>query len=271
MIYWIVGLSLLLLAGLYVFSTRCQRSRPAFRKLRPWAYAHRGLHSPGIPENSMSAFRAALAAGYGIELDVHLLKDGNLAVMHDYSLGRTTGMQGQIEDLYTEDLWKYNLEGTSETIPTLRDVLSLLEGKVPVLLELKAEKNNVAALTAKACQMMDAYPGLYCIESFDPRVVRWLRKNRPDVLRGQLTENYFRTKGSKLPGILKFLLANQMLNFWTMPDFVAYRYRDRKCVSNFLVKKLWGAARVAWTIQTPEDFKKARKEGWIPIFENFIP
>ncbi len=271
MIYWIIGLSLLLLAGLYVLSTRCQRCRPGFRKLRPWVYAHRGLHSPGIPENSLSAFRAAMAAGYGIELDAHLLKDGNLAVIHDSSLVRTTGMQGKIEDLYTEDLWKYALEGTSETIPTLREVLALLEGKVPVILELKASVNNVEVLTRNACQLMDTYPGLYCIESFDPRVVRWLRKNRPDVLRGQLAENYFRTKGSKLPFVLKFVMSRQMLNFLTLPDFVSYRYRDRKCLSNFLVRKLWGGARVTWTVDTPEDLKKARKEGWIPVFENFLP
>ncbi len=271
MIYWIVGLSLALLAVLYILSTRSQRCRSGFRKLRPWAYAHRGLHGPGRPENSMSAFRAALSAGYGVELDAHLLKDGNLAVIHDYSLERTTGAEGRVEELSTEDLWKYNLEDTSETIPTLGEVLDLLEGRIPVILELKADKNNVSALTQAACEMMDTYPGPYCIESFDPRVVRWLRKNRPDILRGQLTENYFKTKESKLPFILKFVLSRQMMNFVTRPDFVAYRYRDRRCLSNFLVKKLWGTPRVTWTVETLEDFKTARKEGWIPIFENFQP
>lgn len=261
---------LALLFLLYVLSTRCS-GRKDMRKFRSWAYAHRGLHGGAKPENSMAAFRSALNNGYGIELDVHLMKDGNLAVIHDASLKRTTGEDVCIEDLETQDLWQYKLEGTPQVIPTFREVLDLFNGKAPIIVELKVERNNQAALCETVCKMLDSYKGLYCLESFDPRAVYWLRKNRPDMIRGQLTENFLRSPTSKLPWVLKFCLTNQLFNFLTRPDFVAYKFADRKNFGNTLAKKFWGAGRVSWTITSQEDFNTAKKEGWIPIFESFKP
>ena len=114
----IIVLTVLLLALiLYTLAVVGRKGHPGLNDLRGWAYAHRGLHGNGVPENSMAAFRAALEAGYGIELDIHLLKDGNLAVIHDHSLLRTTGCDRKIEDLTTQELTNYRLEGTEETIP----------------------------------------------------------------------------------------------------------------------------------------------------------
>ena len=124
------------LFALYVLSLRCRRGNPQLQKLRLWAYAHRGLHGKGVPENSMAAFRLALEKGYGIELDVHLMADGNLAVIHDASLLRTAGADVQIEDLTLKDLSKYRLEGTQEQIPLFSDVLKLFDGKAPMIIEL---------------------------------------------------------------------------------------------------------------------------------------
>ncbi len=259
-----------LLFVLYVLSTRCS-CRRNMTPFRSWAYAHRGLHEAGKPENSMAAFRNALNHGYGIELDVHLLKDGNLAVIHDANLKRTTGREGYVEDLETQDLWQYNLEDTPQVIPTFREVLELFDGKAPLIVELKVERNNYPRLCQTVCDMLDGYKGLYCLESFDPRAVYWLKKNRPDLIRGQLTENFLKSPTSKLPRILKFCLTHQLFNFLTMPDFVAYKFDDRKTFENTLVKKLWGTPRVTWTIQNQQDFDTAKKEGWIPIFENFKP
>jgi hypothetical protein len=118
---------------------------------------------------------------------------------------------------------------------------------------------------------MDNYGGAYCMESFDPRCVYWLRKNRPDVIRGQLTENYFASPDSRVPWLLKVLLKNQMLNFLTRPDFIAYKYRDRKTISNILCRKFWGIQGVTWTVKTQEELDTAVSEDWIPIFENFTP
>lgn len=262
---------LLLLAVIYLFAIRCRSGHPGLKDLQGWSYAHRGLHGNGIPENSMAAFQAALDHGYGIELDVHLMADGNLAVMHDSLLNRTTGAPGRIEDLTTEDLKNYRLEGTGETIPEFMDVLTLYNGKAPLIIELKPVDGNHAALMEAVSNMMKTYKGAYCMESFDPRCVTWLYKHRPDIIRGQLVKNYFKSR-SDLPDYVKFALQHCLTNFMCVPDFVAYRFDDRKdTISIRLCKKLWKAKTVAWTLQTKEDYDTALAEGWIPIFENFTP
>ena len=218
----------------------------------------------------MEAFRRAKEAGYGVELDVHLLKDGNLAVFHDGTLIRMTGKEGKVKDLTTEQLREYRLSNTDQTIPTFREVLDLFNGQVPLIVELK-EEGNCAALCEKVCQMMDTYKGIYCMESFDPRCIHWLKKNRPDVIRGQLCENYFRPNKANLPWILKVLLTNQVLNFLTLPDFIAYKYRDRKHFSNAICRKFWGLQGVTWTVSSEEEYSNAIKDNWIVIFEGFKP
>lgn len=218
----------------------------------------------------MAAFRAALDHGYGIEFDLHLLKDGNLGVMHDSQLLRTTGKEGRMEDLTTEELADYHLQGTSETIPEFRQVLELFDGKAPLIIELKTDGGNHAALTETACRMLEDYKGPYCIESFDPFCIYWLKKNRPDIIRGQLAENAMAAKG-RYPWIVRFITTYYLENFLTLPDFIAYRFQDRKTASNAICRKLWGIQGVSWTLRNPEDFKAAEEEGWLPIFEGFIP
>ena len=262
---------IIVLIILYLLAIRCRGDHPGMKALQGWSYAHRGLHGNGVPENSMAAFRAALDHGYGIELDIHLLKDGNLAVIHDALLNRTTGAAGTIEDLTTEQLKDYRLEGTEETIPEFMDVLTLYNGKAPLIVELKPENGNHAALAEAACRMLDTYKGVYCLESFDPRCMAWLKKNRPDVVRGQLTENFVKRKNN-LPGYLKFALTHLLTNIMCTPDFVAYKFEDRNdSPSTWLCRKLWKAQGVVWTIRTQEDYDTAVKEGWLPIFEGFEP
>ena len=181
-----------LLIVFYILALRCRVRHPLLRRLRKWKYAHRGLHGNGVPENSLEAFRHAMENGYGMELDIHLMSDGNLAVIHDASLRRTADADVQIEDLTTQDLAKYSLEGTAEGVPTFRQVLDLVAGKVPLIVELKPMNENHAELTEAACKMLDEYKGLFCMESFDPRCIRWLKKNRPGILRGQLAHNSLR-------------------------------------------------------------------------------
>ena len=269
MIY--IAISLLALFVLYSISVIGRHNHPGFEKLCNWKYAHRGLHGNGVPENSMLAFQKAKDAGYGIELDVHLMKDGHLAVIHDAALRRTTGKTGFIEDLTAADLQNFLLEGTTETIPLFSDVLALYDGTAPLIVELKCERNNYAQLCQKACEMLDKYSGVYCLESFDPRCVRWLRKNRPDLIRGQLTENYFKSPNCKLPWFLKVMLSWQMLNFLTMPDFVAYRFRDRLHPSNWFAHKLWKLNGVSWTLKSQKELDTALRNHHLPIFEGFTP
>lgn len=263
-------LIVVLLLALYLFSLRGRTGHPGLDALKGHSYAHRGLHDDTRPENSMAAFAAAVEHGFGIELDVHLLKDGSLAVFHDSDLKRITGKEGKLEDLTKEQLPEYFLNGTEQTIPLFSDVLQLCGGKIPLVVELKSANNNYATLTEAACKMLETYPGVYCMESFDPRCVRWLKQNRPDIIRGQLAENFMVSK-SPVSRFLKFLLTHQLLNFLTVPDFVAYKYADRKNLSNFLVRKLWGLQGVSWTLKTEDEYRTAVSEGLLPIFENFLP
>ena len=268
MAIWIV---ILFLAMLYIGAVCGRQGHPGLKNLQGWYYAHRGLHGEGRPENSMAAFRASLAGGYGIEFDLHLLADGNLAVIHDSSLKRTTGAEGRIEDLTTEDLKNYRLEGTQETIPTFRELLDLYAGKAPLIVELKPVGNNHAALCKAACDMLDSYEGAYCMESFDPRCIMWLKKNRPDIIRGQLSEDFVRSD-KKHPWLLRFVLKHMLMNFLAVPDFVAYKFADRKrSPSVWLCRKLYDVQGVSWTLKTREEFDIAVKEGWLPIFEGFEP
>ena len=267
-VYIVAGL---LIAGtlLWFFAISGRINHPKLHQLRGWNYAHRGLHGNGVAENSMEAFRLALDHGYGIELDIHLLADGELAVFHDSDLRRITGREGILEDLTADQLKDYPLSGTDQTIPLFRDVLALYAGKAPLIVELKT-KNNHAALTDAACKLLDGYEGAWCMESFDPRCLLWLKKHRPDVIRGQLTENYLKKSKVKVPLYLKWLMTKNLGNFLTKPDFIAYRYEDRRCtLSNRVCMKRM--AGVSWTLRSQEEYDTAVSEGWIPIFEGFTP
>lgn len=260
---------LLIAVYLLVISGRSgHRGLPA---LRGWYYAHRGLHGNGVPENSMAAFREALERGCGIELDIHLMKDGNLAVIHDASLKRTAGADVKIEDLTREQLQSYRLEGTQETIPLFSQVLELFRGKAPMIIELKSEGNNHDALVTAAVKAMEGYEGIWCMESFDPRCIRSLKQRFPHVIRGQLSENFLKSPGLKAPKILKWVMTWLLPNFLTQPDFIAYRFSDRKMLSNRLCCGLWGLQEVSWTLKTQQELDAAVAAGCIPIFEGFLP
>ena len=266
---WFLVILLIVLVYLWML---CGRTRhPSWDKLRGFAYAHRGLHGNGVPENSMAAFRLALEKGYGIELDVHLMKDGTLAVIHDTSLKRTAGADVKIEDLTPADLELFRLEGTEERIPLLSQVLSLYHGQAPLIIELKSAGNNAPALCRAVCDMLSDYKGAYCIESFDPRCIAWLKKNRPKILRGQLSANFLKEKSHLKPWPLRLAMTANLVNCAGRPDFIAYDFFSRKRLGVFLCRKLWKIQGVAWTIRTQEDLDTAVREGWIPIFEGFCP
>ena len=152
-------------------------------------YAHRGLHTEdgSVPENSLPAFRAAAEAGYAVEMDVHLTADDQLVVFHDDTLERMCGVQGVIDDFTLAELRALRLGKTDCVIPTFAEALEALGGRVPLLLEVKRGHDNrrLCALTLEALR---TYTGPYCVESFDPTIVAWFRRNAPDILRGQLSQ-----------------------------------------------------------------------------------
>ena len=273
LIILLILLIIVVLFELYSLLLVCRRGHPNWKILRLFRYAHRGWHDkPQIPENSMAAFRRAAEHHFGVELDVHLTKDGRLAVIHDASLLRTAGVDVLVEDLTAEELQNYRLEGTDEHIPMLEEVLTLFEGKTPLIVELKAERGNHAALTEAACALLDQYRVNYCVESFDPRCLMWLRKHRPDICRGQLSQAFLRHgDGGGQSKLTLFVLEHLLLNCTTRPDFIAYRFSDRKNLNLRWCRKLFRVQEVNWTITTKEEMEAAERDGNLVIFERFDP
>lgn len=269
----IIALILIILCELSVLARRCRRGHPAWALLRPWRYAHRGFHDkPAVPENSMAAFRRAVDNFYGAELDVHLMADGNLAVIHDSSLRRTAGADVCIEDLTAADLAHYRLEGTDQRIPLFSEVLELFAGRTPLIVELKAERGNHQALTAAAVALLDKYNVTYCIESFDPRCLIWLKKHRPEIVRGQLSQQFLRHReDGNLSLIARFLLGNLFFNIAAQPDFIAYRFSDRECAAVKLCRRVYRVQEVNWTITSRQEMAAAERAGNLVIFERFDP
>ena len=206
--------------------------------------AHRGLHKidRSIPENSLAAFSAAVGRGYGIELDVHLTADDALVVFHDDDMKRMCGVDARLEDLSYDYIRTLSLAGTDQHPPLLGDVLELVDGKTPIILEVKRGKRN-ARLCALIREALLSYTGDVCIESFDPTIVRWWRRNAPEMLRGQLA---CRDEAPEMGKVKSFLLSNLLLNFLGRPQFIAYGICEKKSVFVRLCEKL-GAMKVAWT------------------------
>ena len=244
--------------------------------MKRFRYAHRGLHdrSAGIPENSLAAFRRAIEHGFAAELDVHLLADGSLAVFHDSDLRRMTGREGTVETLRARELSDYRLGGTEETVPRLCDVLRLYEGTgLPLLVELKSYRGNHNALAARTVEELDKFRVPYVMESFDPRCVLWLRRNRPEIVRGQLAQDFLR-KPKDTSGLGKAMdrvLTDMALNAATRPDFVAFNFDHRDARSLRRVKRAKSADIFYWPIRSREDMETAEAEGAQVIFEGFIP
>lgn len=268
----VVGICLIL-ALAWAILLRARRGSESMRAMRQFRYAHRGLYdkAAGIPENSLSAFSRAVAHGFGVELDVHLLRDGSLAVFHDSDIRRMTGRAGYLEDLSAEELGDYPLDGTGETIPQFCDVLALFEDTgLPIIVELKSFRDNYAALAERTMRELDKFRVVYCVESFDPRCVAWVRKHRPEVIRGQLSQNFLKDRG-KLSLPMAFATTHLLSNIMVQPDFVAYRFKDRKMWAPRLCRRIYGAQRVYWTIRSKEELSIAESDGAIAIFEHFLP
>ena len=244
--------------------------RPSYEPFKGVYYAHRGLHDNAseAPENSLAAFKKAVYVGYGIELDVQLSKDGVPVVMHDYTLERMCGKEGKVCDYTWEELQTFRLMNTEEKIPCLEDVLKVVKGKVPLIIEIKVEWMDISV-----CPVVDAmlrnYQGVYCIESFNPMVLTWYRRYHNEVMRGQLASAYL--KDGEQKGFLYFCLGNLMMNWTTKPDFIAYNHQYAGNLSRRICRGLYKNLAVAWTIRNEEELVKAKKSFDLIIFDSFIP
>lgn len=228
--------------------------------LRGATFAHRGLHGPGRPENSLAAAAAALDRGLGIECDVHKTSDGQAVVFHDYGLDRLTGQAGELRDHTAAELGGIALSGSAETIPTLRALLDLVAGRVPLLIELKSPRDQrIGALCLAVRRVLEGYTGAHAVMSFDPRVGRWFATHSPDTVRGLVVTEY---EDKALPGRLR-----RHLWLWrARPDFLAYDIRDLpgRFPAN---QRRRGLPLATWTVRSAEQLERARAHADAPTVE----
>lgn len=254
----------------YLFLIRTKREGELMKAYRGVNFAHRGLHGEGRAENSLSAFSAAVEAGFGIELDVRLSKDGKLVVFHDDTLTRVVGIDKRVDSLTLDELKKCRLSGTEDAVPTFREVIELVSGRVPLLIEIKEDAGNSRVTETLVDELRD-YEGPYIVESFNPLSLRTFRRLRRDVPLGILSQ-HFCLRDAYRGKILYFLLQNMLLNFLSVPDFVAYDHTDAGMPSLKLSRGVFGTPTVAWTVRSAEEAKAAREAGFGSfIFEDFVP
>lgn len=272
---WIAALCVLavLIINFCIFVYMIRPSRKRRDRMRAYhgAYiAHRGLHNGERAENSLSAFAAAVDAGYGIELDVRVSKDGEVVILHDDTLERMTGMPGPVSNYTARELSEMRLLGTNDGIPTLREVLALVDGRVPLVVELKEEVGKTV-VTDKTTALLREYKGPYVLESFNPLAVDYCHRIMPDVPVGFLSSSYMKQSGKRS---FRYFAARYLLtNTFAQPDFIAYAYWDRKNAAFRIFRRLFPRTLlVAWTISSPQEERIARKFGYnCFIFENYIP
>lgn len=227
--------------------------------------AHRGLHNKEFPENSIPAFENAIKKGYPIELDVQLLSDNSVVVFHDSTLSRMTGQDGYIKNLTKDDLKNFKLNSTGYTIPLLEEVLKFVNGRTPLLIEIK-NSGKVGKLESETYNLLKNYSGEYAIQSFNPYVLSWFKQNAPEVIRGQLSGSF---KGEPLSFIKRFVLRNLLLNKKiSIPHYIAY---EAKSLPNLAVKRYKKLPLLAWTVRSQEEYIKLIKHCDNIIFENFEP
>lgn len=230
-------------------------------------YAHRGLHGNGIPENSIAAFKLAVENGYGVELDTQMTRDGKVVVFHDGTLKRMCGVDGYLKDFTYEELQKFRLAGTDERIPLFEDVLEVL-GKTDLICEIKGDNgNHCYELCEKTYNHLMNYKGRFVVESFIPYLLKWFRKNHPEVIRGQLSCNMKDELNQKW--YVRFMMTHLLVNIISKPDFIAYKHQDIDAFGYRLCKRVYHPFVIAWTARGEEEQKSAWGSFDSVIFEQF--
>ncbi len=227
--------------------------------------AHRGLHikNTDIVENSIPAFLLAVENNIAIELDVHLIKDENIVVVHDSNLKNVGNIDITVENMTLEEIKKIKLFGTENKIPTFFEVLKVIDGKVPLIIEIK-NSGKCGKLEEKLYEMLKNYNGKYLIESFNPLSLLWFKKNANNVLRGQLSAK----KIDSISSFLNFFLSKMVFNFLTKPDFIAYNISDlnEKMYKKYSKK---GISVISWTLKNKEEYFNNKDICDSFIFDNY--
>ena len=264
-----IVLIVVILLALYLFLIAPGGRRPDDHPLRGWLYAHRGLHdgNVNVPENSMAAFRLAVENGYGMELDVQLTRDGKLIVHHDGSLKRVCDVDALIKNTNYADL---PLLPDGSRIPLLTEVLAMVDGRVPIIVEVK-HNGGAAKNAAGAWEVLQDYQGPYCVESFDPTAMYYFRKHAPHIVRGQLASGGKWNK-EDLNFASYVALRYLLVNVLSRPHFVSYKVPQDKVLSMWLMKRVFKPYLACWTVRSQQVLDYAYGQGYqYPIFELFTP
>lgn len=212
-------------------------------------YAHRGLHGADAPENSRAAFAAAMTRGHGIELDVQASRWGLPFVFHDETLDRLTEEHGPLVEREADELASIRLRGGGETIPTLAEMLELVDRRVPVLIEVKAHGAAWHQLCYGVAASLESYSGAAAVMSFDPRVGAWFARHHPRIARGLVVtaQGKGRARG----------WAERLYSVWrARPHFIACDIRDLP--SRFAARlRSSGMPVLTWTCRSDADRAKA--------------
>lgn len=208
--------------------------------------AHRGYHDEKNPENSLGAFKKAILHNYIIELDVHLLKDNTIVVFHDDNLKRMTGLNKNLKDLTYDDIKNLKLLNTKYEIPKLEEVLKLVNGKVPIIVELKYDR-KLGLLEHELVKHLDNYKGKFAVKSFNPLTVNWFKKKKPNYIRGLLV-------GLKNDNFKDYVCYKMILLNLCKPDFISCQ---KSMINNKKIKKFHKKNIViAWTIKSQKGYDK---------------
>lgn len=231
------------------------------------------MQDQSVPENSLPAFAAAAKAGYGIELDVQFTKDRKVLVFHDDTLDRMTGTHGWVRDFTLEQIEAMPLKGTAQRAPLFTEVLKTVDARVPIIVEIKSRREYPAeyrdALCTAALEQARASGCTFCVESFDPRVVRWVKKNAPDILRGQLADCTAGYKGSGSNWLSAFVMSHCFGNLLARPQFLAWCPAKRNLFVRAIAKM--GAMMVYWTALPQDDAARLQRENDAVIFQWYRP
>ena len=232
--------------------------------------AHRGFHDKNAPENSFAAFSKAIEKGYAIELDVQLLADGTVVVFHDDSLSRMTGNDGYLKYLNKEDLKALKLNGTKETIPTFSEVLEFVDGKVPILIEIK-NQHKIGKIEQSVIDLLKNYNGEFAIQSFNPYTLAYFKHHAPQMIRGQLSGSFKGEAFKEFSGkkLVRYILRHMLLNkSVSEPHFISY---ENTTLPNRIVKKHKNIPLLTWLVDSKKEYLRVVKYCDNIIFEGFEP
>ena len=269
--WMIAGIAVFVLSIVYLLLVLPQKAdETKFAPFQGLMAAHRGLYEKDqtVPENSLEAFRRAAEYGCGVELDVQLSEDGAVVVFHDDTVDRMTAEKGRVDSFTLEELQAMPLMGTEHRMPLFTDVMAVLDGKSPTIVELKSTP-NYPELCNKTLAILRTLKGPFCVESFDPRIVRWFYKNAPDLVRGQLTEAYSYWRKAGAPFWKALTMHCLFINFLTHPQFIAF-VRGHRPLCMLIGRKL-GTKTVFWTERPDADHETLAKRYDCRIFEHYRP